>query len=97
MGAYLEVWTSARREPVAREADRLTLGADAANDLVLAVDRTMSRLHAALQRYRAGWCARDQGTQASEAAPELARREREVLVVLCRTVLDGAAFTVAGR
>jgi hypothetical protein len=36
MGAYLEVWTSAGRELVALEADRLTGGADAANDLVLA-------------------------------------------------------------
>ena len=33
------------------------------------------------------------GTQASEPPPELTRREREVLVVLCRTVLGGAAFT----
>jgi DNA-binding NarL/FixJ family response regulator len=33
------------------------------------------------------------GTQASEPAPELTRREREVLLVLCRTVLAGEAFT----
>ena len=33
------------------------------------------------------------GTQASEPPPELTRREREVLVVLCRTVLAGEAFT----
>ena len=32
-------------------------------------------------------------TQASEPPPQLTRREREVLVVLCRTVLGGAAFT----
>jgi pSer/pThr/pTyr-binding forkhead associated (FHA) protein len=32
-------------------------------------------------------------TQASEPPPELTRREREVLVVLCRTVLAGEAFT----
>jgi DNA-binding CsgD family transcriptional regulator len=36
---------------------------------------------------------RGAGTQASEPPPELTRREREVLVVLCRTVLAGAAFT----
>jgi DNA-binding CsgD family transcriptional regulator len=34
-----------------------------------------------------------QATQASEPPPELTRREREVLLVLCRTVLGGAAFT----
>jgi len=136
MGAYLEVWTAAGRELVALEAGRLTLGADPANDLVLAADPTLSRLHAALERYGAGWCVRDldsrngtfvngqriwrehplhpgdelrvgatrliyrsdqatggQPTQASEPPPELTRREREVLLVLCRTVLGGAAFT----
>lgn len=33
------------------------------------------------------------GTQASEPPPELTRREREVLLVLCRTVLGGEAFS----
>ena len=135
MGAYLEVWTTAGRELVALEAGRLTLGADPANDLALPADPTLSRLHAALERYGAGWCVRDldsrngtfvngqrvwrerplrpgdelrvgatrliyrsdepggKSTQASEPPPELTRREREVLLVLCRTVLGGAAFT----
>jgi DNA-binding CsgD family transcriptional regulator len=135
MGGYLEVWTAAGRELVALEAGRLTLGADPANDLRLLADPTLSRLHAVLERYGAGWCVRDLdsrngtfvngqriwrerslrpgdelrvgatrlvyrgderaggGTQASEPAPELTRREREVLVVLCRTVLGGQAFT----
>ena len=135
MGAYLEVWTAAGRELVALEAGRLTLGADPANDLALPADPTLSRLHAALERYGAGWCVRDldsrngtfvngqrvwrerplrpgdelrvgatrlvyrsdepagKSTQASEPPPELTRREREVLLVLCRTVLGGAAFT----
>jgi DNA-binding CsgD family transcriptional regulator len=135
MGGYLEVWTPAGRELVSLEAGRLTLGTDPANDLALPADPTLSRLHAVLERYEAGWCVRDldsrngtfvngrriwgerplrpgdelrvgairlvyrgdepagAGTQASEPAPELTRREREVLLVLCRTVLDGAAFT----
>jgi DNA-binding CsgD family transcriptional regulator len=136
MGGYLEVWTPAGRELVALEGGRLTLGADAANDLALAADPTLSRLHAVLERYGAGWCVRDldsrngtfvngqrvwrerplrpgdelrvgatrlvyrneepsggQATQASDPPPQLTRREREVLVVLCRTVLGGAAFT----
>jgi DNA-binding CsgD family transcriptional regulator len=135
MGGYLEVWTPAGRELVALEAGRLTLGTDPANDLALADDPTLSRLHAVLERYDAGWCVRDLdsrngtfvngqriwgerplrpgdelrvgatrlvyrgdepvggGTQASEPPPELTRREREVLLVLCRTVLAGEAFT----
>jgi DNA-binding CsgD family transcriptional regulator len=136
MAAYLEVWTPTGRELVALEAGRLTLGTDPANDLALSADPTLSRLHAVLERYEAGWCVRDldsrngtfvngqriwserplhagdelrvgatrlvyrsdepgggTGTQASEPPPELTRREREVLLVLCRTVLGGAAFT----
>jgi DNA-binding CsgD family transcriptional regulator len=135
MGGYLEVWTPAGRELVSLEAGRLTLGTDSANDLALPADATLSRLHAVLERYEAGWCVRDlgsrngtfvngqriwserslrpgdelrvgatrlvyrdegpggAGTQASEPAPELTRREREVLLVLCRTVLAGEAFT----
>jgi hypothetical protein len=135
MSGYLEVWTAAGRELVPLEAGRLTLGSDPANDLALTADPTLSRLHAVLERYEAGWCVRDlgsrngtfvngqriwserplrpgdelrvgairlvyrgdevsgAGTQASEPAPELTRREREVLLVLCRTVLAGEAFT----
>ena len=59
MSAYLEVWTPAGRELVALEAGRLTLGADPANDLPLPADPTLSRLHAVLERYEAGWCVRD--------------------------------------
>jgi DNA-binding CsgD family transcriptional regulator len=136
MAAYLEVWTAAGRELVALEAGRVTVGADPANDLALAADPTLSRQHAVLERYGAGWCVRDldsrngtfvngqriwrehplrpgdelrvgatrlvyrsdqpsgsAATQASEPPPALTRREREVLLVLCRTVLAGAAFT----
>ncbi len=134
MGGYLEVWTANGRELMALEAGRLTLGADPANDLALADDPTLSRLHAVLERYDAGWCVRDLdsrngtfvngqriwserplrpgdelrvgatrlvyrsdqpaggGTQASEPPPELTRRERDVLVALCRPVLSGDVF-----
>jgi FHA domain len=136
MAAYLEVWTPTGRELVALAAGRVTVGADPANDLALPADPTLSRLHAVLERYGAGWCVRDldsrngtfvngqrlwrerplrpgdelrvgkarlvyrgeepigsKATQAAEPPPALTRREREVLVVLCGTVLGGAAFT----
>jgi hypothetical protein len=51
------------RELVALEAGRLTLGTDPANDLALAADPTLSRLHAVLERYEAGWCVRDLGSR----------------------------------
>ena len=63
MGGYLEVWTPAGRELVALEAGRLTLGTDPANDLALPADPTLSRLHAVLERYEAGWCVRDLGSR----------------------------------
>ncbi|HEV8166424.1 MAG TPA: FHA domain-containing protein [Actinomycetota bacterium] len=43
--------------------------------------------------YRSDQPTTAKGTQASEPPPELTRREREVLLVLCHTVLGGAAFT----
>jgi len=43
--------------------------------------------------YRSDQPGGGQATQASEPPPQLTRREREVLLVLCRTVLGGAAFT----
>src|SRR4029450_6837870 len=63
MGGSLGVWTAAGRELVAWEAGRLTLGADPANDLPLAADSTLSRLHAVLERYEAGWGVRDLGSR----------------------------------
>jgi predicted component of type VI protein secretion system len=136
MAAYLEV-LSAQPRLVRLEGDRVTVGSDAANDLALPADATLSRLHAAFERYPSGWCVRDldsrngtfvngerirlerplrhgdevlvgasrlryrsdapaasvAATAAAEPPPEVTRREREVLVELCRTVLAGEPFT----
>lgn len=43
--------------------DRLTIGKDPTNDLVITSDPTVSRLHAVLERYGAGWCLRDVGSR----------------------------------
>jgi hypothetical protein len=68
MAAYLEVWTPAGQQLVALEAGRLTLGTDPANDLPLPADPTLSRLHAALERYEAGCTTSSASTAAASGA-----------------------------
>ncbi len=137
MPEYLEIWDSAGRRLVVLDSDRVSLGKAGGNDVAVTSDPTLSRLHAALERFPAGWSARDlssrngtfvngqrvlgscplrdgdeirvgqtrlvfhtddragdrQETQAAEPAPELTRRERDVLLSLCRPVLAGDVFT----
>jgi pSer/pThr/pTyr-binding forkhead associated (FHA) protein len=59
MTAYLEVWQADGRQLVPLAAERVTIGAATGNDLHIARDPTVSRIHAALVRYIAGWCVRD--------------------------------------
>ena len=40
-------------------AERLSIGRDPSNDVSLNADATVSRLHAVIERYRAGWCLKD--------------------------------------
>lgn len=56
---YLEVWQPQRREVLALEAERVTVGKAASNDIPICSDDTVSRLHAVLERFAAGWCIRD--------------------------------------
>ena len=115
---------------------RVTVGKDPSNTVVVADDPTVSRLHASLEHFPAGWCLQDLGsrngvfvngervlatralrsgdeirvggtritfrsdaagdvnvTEAAAGPPELTRRERDVLVALCRPVLSGDLFT----
>jgi hypothetical protein len=59
MTTYIEVWTPQRRDLVVLEGDRVTVGKAASNDIALRSDSTVSRLHAVLERFPAGWCIRD--------------------------------------
>lgn len=137
MHSYLEVWKPDGVELVPLEAERVTVGNDASNDVRIPSDRTVSRLHAILERYPTGWCIRDVGsangtflnghridaerrlqpgddirigrtrlvlrdqthqtthpaTERTQPAPPLTKRERDVLVELCRPVLAGDLFT----
>jgi predicted component of type VI protein secretion system len=57
--AFLEVWNPEGRRLVPLGTDRLTIGAAVGNDVHITQDRTVSRMHASLERYLAGWCVRD--------------------------------------
>jgi DNA-binding CsgD family transcriptional regulator len=56
---YLEVWQPHGREVVVLEAPRVSMGKARSNDIVLASDPTVSRMHAVLERFAGGWCVRD--------------------------------------
>jgi pSer/pThr/pTyr-binding forkhead associated (FHA) protein len=119
------------------DRDRVTIGKAPSNDVALTGDGRLSRLHAVLERFEAGWCIRDLGsrngtyvngrriwethplrpgdevvvgestlvfrwsgqdaatgtTGSSLPRPELTRRERDVLLALCRPIVSGDVFT----
>ncbi|MEY2567645.1 MAG: hypothetical protein QOE35_2174 [Actinomycetota bacterium] len=136
MDAELEVWTLSGRSIVPLDGERLTVGKDPENDVAVPGDPTVSRLHAVLERFPAGWCVTDVGssngtflngeriwaqqrlrhgdevrvgrtrllfrnsadvghtaTEGESESPALTKRERDVLVVLCRPLLARDLFT----
>lgn len=58
MSDHLEVWGAGGPRLVALDGPQVTIGNAAANDIALTQDRSVSRLHAVLERYGAGWCVR---------------------------------------
>jgi pSer/pThr/pTyr-binding forkhead associated (FHA) protein len=134
--AAVEVWSLSGRSIVTLDADRMTVGKDRQNDIALPGDPTVSRLHAVLEHFQAGWCISDLGssngtfvngeriwashrlhhgdeirvgsirllyrnsadvgrtvTSVEQGPPTLTARERDVLTVLCRPLLDRDLFT----
>jgi hypothetical protein len=135
--AFLEVWSPARAQILTLEDDRVTVGQLPSNGLVIDWDPLVSRLHALIERYPAGWCLRDMDsrngtfvngepvraerplrhgdqirigntrlvfrqpaamdghrvTAGAPPAPNLTLREREVLLALCRPMLQRDVFT----
>lgn len=57
--AYLEVWRPDGAERVFLDGDRLTIGREESNDVIVPDDPTVSRHHAVLERLAAGWCVSD--------------------------------------
>jgi pSer/pThr/pTyr-binding forkhead associated (FHA) protein len=136
VAAAVEVWAVSGRRTFELSNDRVTIGKGSENDVALEGDDTISRLHAVLDRFAAGWCVTDLGsangtfvngerilaarrirhgdeikvgattllfrdsadvgrtvTKGPVASPSLTARERDVLVVLCRPLLDRDLFT----
>jgi hypothetical protein len=132
----VEIWRLSGRSVVGLDGDRVTVGKAKENDIALDGDATVSRLHAVLERFEAGWCVSDLGssngtyvngeriwsprrlrhgdelrvgrtrllfrngadlnlsqTATEEGPPALTARERDVLAVLCRPLLDRDLFT----
>ena len=56
------MWTLSGRNVVELKADRLTVGKAPENDVALAQDARVSRLHAVFERFAAGWCVTDLGS-----------------------------------
>ena len=62
MSSYVEVWGRGGRELRPLDADRVTVGTLASNDVVVDADG-VSRVHAALERFGDTWCVRDLGSR----------------------------------
>jgi pSer/pThr/pTyr-binding forkhead associated (FHA) protein len=58
----LEVLTGRESRRVTLATERTSIGKAAENDVALADDATASHLHAALERFAAGWCVTDLGS-----------------------------------
>ena len=63
MAATIEVLEGRESRVVSLDADRYTIGKADTNGVAIVADETVSRLHAALERYPAGWSLRDLGSR----------------------------------
>lgn len=62
MSGFLEVWRPSGSDLVPLMGERLTIGRSEDNDVVLAEDGQVSRVHALLDRLGGGWSVRDVGS-----------------------------------
>jgi len=56
---HLEMWVGSTRDLIPLERDGITIGLSPTNDVPLAFDRTVSRVHCALELVASRWCVRD--------------------------------------
>jgi pSer/pThr/pTyr-binding forkhead associated (FHA) protein len=62
VSAYLEVWGRRGPQLAPLDDDHVTVGRAAENTVSLSWDRTVSALHAVIERYGSGWSVRDLGS-----------------------------------
>ncbi|MFL5798791.1 MAG: FHA domain-containing protein [Actinomycetota bacterium] len=63
MAEYLEMWANGVLERIPLEGERITIGFSDSNDVPLPLDRTVSHVHAVLERVATHWCIRDLGSR----------------------------------
>lgn len=56
---HLEMWVAGALERVPLRGERISIGQATTNDLPLPFDRTVSGVHAVVERIAGRWCARD--------------------------------------
>lgn len=61
--SIIELWRPTGHEVIRTSADRLTIGRSPGNDIVLAEDTQVSRLHAVLENVSGAWLLRDIGSR----------------------------------
>jgi len=133
---HLEMWVGSTRDRIPLRGEKVTIGQASTNDVPLAFDRTVSRVHCVVEPVASRWCVRDLSsrngtfvngeriwgeqplragdeirvgtvrfvarlddagahgdeTVGAETGPSLTRREREVLIALCRPMFSGEVF-----
>jgi hypothetical protein len=133
---HLEMWVGSTRDRIPLGDAKVTIGQASTNDVPLAFDRTVSRVHCVIEPVASRWCVRDLSsrngtlvngeriwgeqplrtgdeirvgtvrfvvrladagahgdeTVGAETGPALTRREREVLIALCRPMFSGDVF-----
>jgi DNA-binding transcriptional ArsR family regulator len=56
---HLEMWVEGNRERIPLRGERMTIGQAVTNDVPIPFDRTVSRVHAVVERIASRWCVRD--------------------------------------
>jgi hypothetical protein len=56
---HLEMWVGNTRDRITLQGEGITIGQSPTNDVPLAFDRTVSRVHCILEQVASRWCIRD--------------------------------------